>query len=106
MGYLFGDGEYDSKQLLNKIAEQGYLPIIKPRKISAGGFGSRIRDRLFNDEIYKRRSVCEGFFGAMTNWFGDRVPCFLDETTITRILLRVLAYALRIILRINIDYFP
>lgn len=103
MGYLFGDGEYDSRQFLNKIYEQGYLPIIKPRKISAGGFGSKVRDRLFNEEIYKRRSVCEGFFGALTNWFGGRVPCFLEETTITRILLRVLAYALRILLRINID---
>ncbi len=105
MGYFFGDREYDSKKLLNRIVERGYLPIIKPKRIRAGGFGSRIRDRLFNDEIYKRRSVCEGFFGALTNWFGDRVPCFLFETTITRILLRLLAYALRILLRIKIDYF-
>jgi len=103
MGYFFGDSEYDSKQLLNKIVDRGYLPIIKPRKISPGGFGSKIRDRLFKDEIYKRRSVCEGFFGALTNWFGDSVPCFLDETTITRTLLRVLAYALRILLRIKMD---
>ncbi len=105
MGFFFGDSEYDSKQILNKIVDRGYLPIIKPRKISAGGFGSRIRDRLFNDEIYRRRSVCEGFFGALTNWFGNSIPCFLDETTITRILLRMLAYALRILLRIKIDRF-
>jgi len=104
MGYLFGDREYDSKPFLNKIDERGYLPIIKPKKISASGFGSKIRDRLFNEEIYKRRSVCEGFFGAITNWFGDRVSCRLIETTITRILLRALAYALRILLRANIDF--
>ncbi len=104
MGYFFGDGEYDSKQLLNKIDDRGYIPIIKPGKISASGFGSKIRDRLFNEEIYKRRLVCEGFFGALTNWFGDRAPCLLIESTITRILLRVLAYALRILLRINIDH--
>ncbi len=90
---------------MNKIVDKGYMPMIKPRKISAGGFGSKIRDRIFNREIYKHRSVCEGFFGALTNWFGDRIPCFLEETTMARILLRVLAYALRIMLRINIDNF-
>ncbi len=34
MGYFFGDSEYDSNQLLNKIVDRGYLPIINPRKIS------------------------------------------------------------------------
>ncbi|HPO89441.1 MAG TPA: transposase [Methanothrix sp.] len=101
-GYLFGDGEYDSRKFLNDVVDKGYMPVIKPRKISAGGFGSRIRDRIFNSEIYKHRSVCEGFFGALTNWFGDRIPCFLEETTITRILLRVMAYALRILSRFSI----
>lgn len=102
-GYLFGDGEYDSREFLNKVVDKGYMPMIKPRKISASGFGSKIRDRIFNREAYKHRSVYEGFFGALTNWFGDKIPCFLEETTITRILLRVLAYALRILLRININ---
>lgn len=99
-GCFFGDGEYDSRWLLNRIVEKGYIPIIKPGKISAGGYGAQVRDEEFDEETYKHRSVCEGFFGALTNWFGSHVPCYLIETTITRIALRVISYALRIILRI------
>ena len=77
--------------------------MVKPRKISASVWGSRIRDRLFNEEIYDDRAICEGFCGALTNWFGNRVPCFLRTTTITRVALRVISYALRILLRIVIS---
>ncbi len=88
--------------LSEQVVDRGYLPVIKPRKIKAGGYGARIRDRVFDREKYRRRGICEGFFGALTNWFGDRIPCFLRETTITRILLRVLCYTLRILLRVRI----
>jgi hypothetical protein len=51
---------------------------------------------------YRRRGVCEGFFGALTNWFGDSIPSFLRETAIARVLIRVACYALRILLRARI----
>jgi hypothetical protein len=27
-GLIFGDGEYDSKPFLNKVADRGYLPVV------------------------------------------------------------------------------
>jgi len=39
---------------------------------------------------------------ALTNWFGDRIPCFC-ETAATRLLVRVACYALRILLRVSIE---
>ncbi len=79
------------------------MPIIKIKKRNPKGFGARIRDTIYNEEEYKERSICEGFFGALTNWFGERVPCFLVDTIITRIGLRVAAYALRILSRLDIN---
>ena len=40
-----------------------------------------MRDKSYDGETYKKRSVCEGFVGALTNWFGEDVPCSLDNTT-------------------------
>ena len=56
-----------------------------------------MQDKSYDGEKYKKRSICEGFFGALTNWFEEGVPCFLDNTTITRVGLRIAAYILRII---------
>ena len=81
------------------------MPIIKSGKRNPKGFGARIRDKSYDGETYKKRSVCEGFFGALTNWFGEGVPCFLDNTTITGIGLRIVAYVLRILLRFYINPF-
>ena len=102
-GFFYGDGEFNSKRFLNRIVHRGYLPVIKPRKRNPKGFGARIRDEIYDEEKYKERSVCEGFFGALTNWFGENIPCFLYNTTLTRIGLRVIAYALRLLLRLNIN---
>jgi hypothetical protein len=104
-GFFYGDGEYNSKRFLNKVVSQGYLPIIKPKKRNSKGFGARIRDKSYDGDTYKKRSVCEGFFGALTNRFGEDVPCFLDNTTMTRIGLRIVAYALKILLRFYINSF-
>jgi hypothetical protein len=47
---------------LNKVVDKGYMPMIKPRKISAGGFGSKIRDRMFprRDNYYEDTSKSIG----------------------------------------------
>jgi len=79
------------------------LPIIKPKKRNPKGFGARIRDKIYDGEMYQKRSIYEGFFGALTNWFGEDVPCFLDNTTMTRIGLRIVAYELKIPLRFYIN---
>ncbi|WP_156882100.1 hypothetical protein [Thermococcus sp. PK] len=36
-----------------------------------------------------------------TTWFGSRIPCFLKKTTVTRILLGVMCYGLKILLRVK-----
>ena len=79
------------------------MPVIKPKKRNPNGFGARIRDKSYDGEMYQKRSVCEDFFGALTNWFGEGVSCFLDDTTMTRIGLRIVAYALRMLPRFYIN---
>jgi len=101
-GYFYADAAYDSRKVLNIIVDGGYLPIVKPRKIRAKGYGARIRDEIFDKDKYRRRGICEGFFGALTNWFGDKIPCSLVETTVTRLLVRVACYTLKILLRVSI----
>jgi len=44
-GYFYADAAYDSRRVLNTIVDRGYLPIVKPRKNRARGYGARIRDR-------------------------------------------------------------
>ena len=83
-----------------KLRYQANPRSIRPSwKDSAGGYRSDVRDELF-DEIYKHRSVCEGFFGVFASWFGSHIPRYLIDTTITRIALRDISHALRIISRI------
>jgi hypothetical protein len=90
-GYFYGDAEYDSGIFLNRVVESGYLPRIKPRKIKAKGYGARIRDRIFDRMKYRRRGVCEGFFGALTNRFGDSIPSFREKLQLQGFLLGSLA---------------
>jgi len=56
---------------------------------------------IFDKDKYRRRGI-HGSFGALTNWFADRTPCFLIETAVTRLLVRIACYALRILLRVCI----
>ena len=90
-GYFYA--AYDSRRVLNTIVDRGYLPRVKPRKNRG--------IRIFDKEKYKRREICEEFFGALTNWFENRIPCSLVKTAVTRLLVRVACYALRI-LRVSI----
>ena len=101
-GYFYADAAYDSRKVLNIVVDRGYLPIVKPQKNRAKGYGAKIRDEIFDKDKYRRRGICEGFFGALNNWFGDKIPCSLVETAVTRLLVRVACYALRILLRVCI----
>ena len=56
-GFFQGGGEYNSKRFLNKVVIRGYLPIIKPKKRNTNGFGAWIRDKNYDGEMYKKRSI-------------------------------------------------
>ncbi len=58
-GFFYGDEEYNSKRFLNRIVLRDYLPVIKPKKRNPRGFGAGVRNEIYDEEIYKERSVCE-----------------------------------------------
>ena len=101
-GYFYGDGEYDDKYTLNSVAKSNYKPMIKKTKRGSKGYGARLRNKIFNKKEYKKRGICEGFFGALTNRFGDKLNTFLVSTTITRIAIRVCIYSLIMLLRCSL----
>ena len=101
-GYLLADGAYDNWHSLNNIVKKNYIPIVKPTKKNPRGFGARIRDKEFSEEIYKKRGIGEGIFAALSNQFGDRLKTKLPETTNSRILARCIIYSAKIYLRLTL----
>ena len=59
-GLAFADGAFDAKLVLNDLVSKGYIPLVKP-KVKPGGYGARIRDRIFDKKLY-RFSFGEGLF--------------------------------------------
>jgi hypothetical protein len=96
-GVMLGDRAFNAKPVLNTIASRGYIPIVKRGSRSPRGYGARIRDRAYNEALYAYRGVGEGIFGALT--FGDRLKTRRKEPTKTRILLRIIIYCLKILVR-------
>ena len=100
VGFMFGDGVFNAKPVLNTIASKGYTPIVEKGLTSPGRYGARIRDRAYNESLHTYRSIGEGIiFGALTVEFGDRIKTKKRESTKTRILLRITIYCLKIIVR-------
>lgn len=64
---------FDAKAVLNYLVSKDYLPFVKPTKIKPDGYGTRIRDSIFDKSIYRLRAVGEGLFGASTIEFGERI---------------------------------
>jgi hypothetical protein len=60
------------------------------------GYGARMRDRAYNENLYIYRSVGEGIFGALTVEFGDRLKKRRKESTRTRTLLCIIICYLKI----------
>ncbi len=79
------------------------MPIIKTKERNPKGLEAKVRDKIYDEYTCGERSICESFFNALTNWFGEVITCFLGCSTITRISLRTVAYAVRILLRLNIN---
>jgi len=73
--------------------------MVKRGLASPRGYGARIRDRAYVESLYAYRSVGEGIFGALTVEFGDRIKTKKKESIETRILLRIIIYCLKIIVR-------
>ncbi len=46
------------------------MPVVKPKKLNPRGFGAGIRNEIYDEEIYKERSVCEGSFIERVNLIG------------------------------------
>jgi hypothetical protein len=69
---MLDDGAFDAKPVLNTITSKEYIPIIKRGLTSPRGFGARIRDRIKT----KRK-----------------------ESFKTRVILRLIVYCLKIIVR-------
>ena len=74
-GFLFADRWYDYEEFIREVYRHGYKPVIKPNIWRVEGYWRvKARDE-YDDELYRRRSVGEGLFGVLSNWFGDRCPC-------------------------------
>ena len=98
-GFLFADRWYEYEEFIRSVYRHGYKPVIKPNIWRVEGYWrNKARDE-YDDELYKRRSVGEGLFGILSNWFGDRVKTMLRETTLTRIGARIIVYQVRIYMR-------
>jgi hypothetical protein len=86
---MLGGGAFDAKPVLNTIASRGYIPIVRRGSTSPRGYGARIRDRAYNENIYAYRGSERGIFGALMVEFGDRLKARRKESTKTRTLLRI-----------------
>ena len=56
-GFMLGDGPFNTKPVLNTIASKGYIPIIRRGLKSPRSFGARIRDRMYDEPLYRYRSI-------------------------------------------------
>jgi hypothetical protein len=68
---------------------------------SSRGYGARIRDSAYDENIYAYRGIRGRIFGALTVEFGDRLKARRKESTKTSTLLGiiVLYYFLNIMVR-------
>ncbi|WP_290899721.1 hypothetical protein [Ferroglobus sp.] len=97
-GFALADGAFDTKKVLNELVWKGYLPIVKSTKRKPDGLGSKIRDLFFDKSVYRYRSVGEGYFGALSVEFGDRLKS-RGKSDKARILARNVIYCIKIALR-------
>jgi len=72
---------------------------VRKGSVSPRGYGARIGDVAYDEGLYAYRGVGEGVFGALTVELGDRLKTRRKESTRTRILLRIMIYCLKIMVR-------
>lgn len=104
-GIVYADAWYDDNTTIGVLYEKGYTPIICPNKNRRKGFYRRKARKLYRMREhrlgYRQRGRGESVFGSLTNQFGDRLHTRLVQTTRTRIAAGVIAYQLRLIIRVN-----
>jgi hypothetical protein len=78
-------------------------PSFHPRSIELHGFARRKMAMEFElgRDFYRPRSVTEGFFGGLANRYPSRTRCRLLSTTVSTLLLMVVAHNLRILARVQ-----
>jgi hypothetical protein len=82
------------------------LPIVKPNKGRGRKYWRQKARKLFNnlkikaESRYRFRGIGESIFGSLKNWLGDKLKTSLIASSITRIGARIIAYLIRIYIRI------
>ena len=104
-GKLLADSWYDDNEVFSQAFKKGYEPVIKPNVNRARGYRRRKARKIWNNInnrfFYKQRGRCESIFGSLTNEYGDRLKTLRDEATITRIGARIIAYQVKMFMRIK-----
>lgn len=102
-GYLMGDKWYDVNKVFGITYKRGYTPLISPQRTRGKGYWRRKGRKVYMLEwrSYRQRGRGESVFGSLTNMFGDRLNTRMKKTTYTRSCARVLAYQVRILIRVN-----
>lgn len=102
---LLADAWYDDNKSFGIMFDSGYDPIVKPNKDRWKGHNRKKARKLYFNPIgrqkYKQRPRGESIFGALTNQFGDRLKTLRYDTSSIRIGSRVIAYLVRIYMRID-----
>lgn len=103
-GHMMDDAWYDVDGVFRELWKSGYIPLIKPNKDRSSGYwrqkGRKVYNRLWRR--YRQRGRGESLFGSLTNRYGDRLHTRLRHTTYARSVFRVMAYQVRIFIRIRI----
>jgi hypothetical protein len=49
---MLGDGAFDAKPVLNTMASRGCIPMVRRGSTSPRGYGARMRDAAYDENIY------------------------------------------------------
>lgn len=99
---LLADRAYDAASNFQFAQEKGFRPIIHPRSFELHGFARREMEMEFElgKDLYRMRSVAEGFFGGLANRYLSRTRCRLLSTAVSTLLM-VVAHDLRALARVQ-----
>lgn len=101
---LYGDAWYDDNDTIGVLFNKGYAPVICPNKNRSSGYwrkkGRKLYRNLKNRYGYRQRGRGESPFGSLTNKYGDKLKTLSIKATQTRSLSRIIAYQLKLLMRI------
>lgn len=107
-GNFYGDAWYDDNNTIGVLFNKGYTPIICPNKNRWRGYYRKKARKLYSNTKnrlgYRQRGRGESPFGSLTNRYGDRIKTINKQSTQTRSLARVVAYQIKLLIRILEKY--